>query len=111
MTLDNGFQMMVPIKTVLEDLKSGNQQHSMLEAKGKRGAVEQVLLTVKGQAIKIIRGGLLFGLEKLMKVYFVMQMAYPPECFHVLRFLQHTVLGFNDGVHMMCRSASNFMRT
>src|SRR6218665_2067010 len=94
MTLDNGFQMMVSIETVLENLKSGNQQHSMLDVKGKRGVVEQVFLMVKGQGIKIIRGGLLFGLEKLMKVYFVMQMAYPPECFHVP--------GINDGVHVTC---------
>jgi len=105
MTLISAFQTMVSMETVLEDLKGGNKQHPMLVAKGSRGAVEQVYLTVEGQAIEIERGGLLFGLEKLMKVYFVMQMAYPPECFHVLQFLQNAVLSVNDGVPMTCRSA------
>src|SRR6218665_1911714 len=72
MTLISAFQTMVSMETILEDLKGGNKQHPMLVAKGRRGAVEQVTLTVEGQALEIERGGLLFGLEKLMKVYFVM---------------------------------------
>lgn len=96
---------MVSMKTILERLKSENKQHPMLVAVGKRGAVEQVFVTVEGQAIEIKRGGLLFALDRLMKLYFIMQMAYPSECFHLLEFLQHTVLGVKDGTNMTCRSA------
>ena len=102
MTLIYGFQAMVSIETILEKLKSNNKQHPMLFAMGRRGALKQIFITVEGQAIEIRRDGLLFGLDE---VYFIVQMAYPPECFHILQSLQHAVLGVKDGVDMTCRSA------
>ena len=89
----------------MELFAAQGKRHPILVAVGQRGNIHQVFLAVEGQAIPIRRGGLLFGLDKLMKLYFVMQMAYPPECFHVLQFLQHAVLGVNDGIPMSCRSA------
>jgi hypothetical protein len=105
MTLIFIFQSMMSMESVLEKLKRENKQHPMLVAVGRRGAVEQVFVTLEGQAMEVRRGGLLFGLDKLMKLYFIMQMEYPAQCFHILQFLQHAVLGVKDGVDMTCRSA------
>ena len=88
----------------METLKATGRQHPMVVGVGKRGQLQQAFLVVENETLPIKRGGLVAGLDCVMKLYFIMQMAYPPESSHILQFLQYCILGVNEGEPMKCRS-------
>lgn len=79
--------------------------HPVIIALGGRGDISQVFLSVEGHIAHVPRG-LVAAVDKLLKLYFVMNMEYPANCKHVLLFLQRCAFGLSDG-EALCRSVTD----
>ena len=69
------------------------------------GAIDQVSNCVEYNAVCITRE-ILSAVDKLIKVQYMLNMAYGLECAHVLHYLQRAVLGLTDELPLS-RSASD----
>lgn len=80
--------------------------HPVVVALGSRGNIQQVFLAVEGEVVPIVRGGVISGIDRMMKTYFVLNMKYPDESSHVLHFLQKAIYGVADDLPLS-RGASD----
>jgi hypothetical protein len=72
---------------------------------GTRGEVGQVFITVEGQAI-CIQQGLVTAVDRMLKLYYLLDFEYADESRHVLHFLQRQVLEVPDQL-TLSRGASD----
>jgi hypothetical protein len=72
---------------------------------GTRDEVGQVFVTVEGQAM-LVPHGVVAAVDRLIKLYFILDMEYADESRHILHFLQRKVLGVHDQL-TLSRSASD----
>ena len=92
------------METIVEQL-SATHKHPVIVALGRRGDIAQTFILVEGQAISVTRG-LVNAVDRMLKLYFVMNMEYPIECKHVLHFLQRSIMELQDEF-TMARSGSD----
>jgi len=80
---------------LLEKLRDTKALHPTVTVFGTRDDINQVFIVVEGQAIQI-KEGVVSAVDKMLKIYFVLDMEFPHECKHVLHFLQRGVLQIAD---------------
>lgn len=64
-----------------------------------------MFVTVEGQAM-FVQHGVVAAVDRLIKLYFILDMEYPDESRYILHFLQRQVLGVHDQFSLS-RSASD----
>ena len=84
-----------PMESVLEKLREAKAFHPTVVVFGTRDDVNQVFIVVEGQAVEI-KKGVVSAVDKMLKIYFVLDMEFPQACKHVLHFLQRGVLQIAD---------------
>jgi len=83
------------------NVKSGIKQ-PLIIVLGLRGAVNQVFLVVEGHAFEI-RRGIIAAVDRLIKLHFIMNIAYAVPAHHILHFIQTFVMNISDELPV-CRS-------
>ena len=97
--------------SITSDLDKRGVRHPVVIALGSRSDISQVFLAVEGHVYPIQRGGLVAAVDRLMKLYFIMNMLYPAECRHVLEFVE-SVYGISESsLSRSCSDLSLFIRT
>jgi len=79
--------------------------HPQVVVCGTREEVGQVFVTVEGQALHI-QHGVVAAVDRLLKLYYILDMEYAEESRHILHFLQRQVLEIPDQL-TLARSASD----
>ena len=74
----------------------------MIVPLGQRGNTNQVFVVVEGRAFEI-RRGLISAVDRLIKVYFVMDIVYAAPAHHILHYIQKYVMNIPDELPV-CRS-------
>ncbi|XP_065675387.1 uncharacterized protein LOC136091609 [Hydra vulgaris] len=90
------FIQIFPDTTAMETIIDANRHtsfmHPFVNTLGARGNLIQSFIFY----VITIRNGMLSAVDRLLKLYFVIDIEYAPECRHVLHFLQRIVMGIND---------------
>jgi len=80
---------------IIKDNTDAGMNHPLVIALGSRGNVSQVFVTVEGHAM-CVQHGVVSAVDRMLKLYFILNMEYPDESRHVLHFLQRQVLAISD---------------
>ena len=64
-------------------------KHPAVIALGVHGNISQTFVTVEGEAITMARG-VTTAIDRVLKLYYVMNMEYADNAKHILHFLQRT---------------------
>ncbi|XP_065660293.1 uncharacterized protein LOC136084082 [Hydra vulgaris] len=83
------------METIIDANKHTSFMHPFVITLGARGNLIQSFIFIEENVIPI-RNGMLSAVDRLLKLYFVIDIEYAPECRHVLHFLQRVVMGIND---------------
>ncbi|XP_065680129.1 uncharacterized protein LOC124806441 isoform X2 [Hydra vulgaris] len=83
-----------PMETII-DARHTSFMHPFVITLGARGNLIQSFIFIEDNVIPI-RNGMLSAVDRLLKLYFVIDIQYAPECRHVLHFLQREVMGINN---------------
>ena len=86
-------------------IQSLTHKHPLVIALGTHCNVEQLFIVTECRAIPVNRY-ISYAVDILIKLYFLVNMEYAEQCSHILYFLQHTVLGYQDETHLS-RGASD----
>nr|XP_047142424.1 uncharacterized protein LOC124816766 [Hydra vulgaris] len=93
------FIQIFPETTAMETIIDANRHtsfmHPFVIALGARGNLIQSFIFIEDNVIPI-RNGMLSAVDRLLKLYFVIDIKYAKECKHVLHFLQCVVMGIHD---------------
>ena len=84
-------QELTPMETIMKQ----QPKHPSVIALGVRGNIAQTFVTVEGEAIAMARG-VTSAVDRILKLYFLMNMEYAENVKHILHFLQRTVLCIED---------------
>jgi len=93
-------QETMPMQSLLERNMKEERKQPMLAVLGTRGHLAQVYVMIEGQAIEIKKCNIISGIDKLMKLYFVMNISYPIQSAHVFSFLQKFVMNIQDDLNV-----------
>lgn len=93
------------IEEILEKAVTERNNHPQVVVCGTRDEVGQVFVTVEGQAMPV-QHGVVSAVDRLIKLYFILDMEYAGESRHILHFLQRQVLEIHDQF-TLSRSASD----
>ena len=93
-------QETVPMQSILEKNLKEDRKQPMLIVLGTRGRTGQVFVVIEGQGIEIKKCNIVSGIDKLMKLYFVMNMSYPIASAHVFSFIQKYVMNIKDDLNV-----------
>ncbi|XP_065671005.1 uncharacterized protein LOC136089202 [Hydra vulgaris] len=100
------FIQFYPVSTPMEVvIQSRTHKHPLVIALGTHCSVEQLFIVTECRAVPVNRC-ISYAVDILIKLYFLMNMEYAEQCSHILYFLQHTVLGYQDEMHLS-RGASD----
>jgi hypothetical protein len=83
------------IEEIVNRNQEANLKHPLMVVLGSRGSASQVFLTVEGQAVCIPQG-VVSAVERLIKLYYMLNFEYADFRRHILHFLQCEVLGIAD---------------
>lgn len=86
-------------------IQSRTHKYPLVIALGTHCSVEQLFIVTECRAVPVNRC-ISYAVDILIKLYFLMNMEYAEQCSHILYFLQHTVLGYQDEMHLS-RGASD----
>nr|XP_047134175.1 uncharacterized protein LOC124812121 isoform X2 [Hydra vulgaris] len=89
------FPNTTPMETKIDANRHTSFMHPLVITLGARGNLIQSVIFIEDNVIPI-RNGMLSAVDRLLKLYFVIDIEYAPECRHVLHFLQRVVIGIND---------------
>lgn len=90
-------QVTASMETILEDNLRDGRKQPLLVVLGSRGSMSQVFLVIEGHAIEI-RKKLLAGIDKLIKLYFILNIAYPVTSSHIFQFIQRFMMNISDNM-------------
>ncbi len=88
------------MQSILEKNLKEERKQPILVVLGARGHTGQVFLVIEGQAIEIKKASIVAGIDKLIKLYFVMNISYPIASAHVFGFLQKFVMNIKDELNV-----------
>ena len=98
-------QVTTSMEKILEKLSAAKINHPIIVLLGSRVDINQIFIVVEGKATYIPKG-IVSGVDKIMKIYYTLDMVYPAECQHILHFLQRVVFNIADELDL-CRGASD----
>ncbi|XP_047123035.2 uncharacterized protein LOC124806310 isoform X1 [Hydra vulgaris] len=84
-----------PMETIIGANRHTSFMHPFVITLGARGSLIQSFIFIEDNVVSI-RNGMLSAVDRLLKLYFVIDIEYVLECRHVLHFLQRVVMGIND---------------
>jgi hypothetical protein len=73
--------------------------HPLVIILGARGNLIQSFIFIEDIVIPI-RNGMLSAIDRLLKLYFVIDIEYAQECRHILHFIQRVVMGIRDDLQL-----------
>lgn len=83
----------------------GEFSHPIVILLGQRGDITQAFLCAEGRSIPVQHGPV-DAVQRMLQLYYIMNMEYAEPARHVLQFLQRVVLGIDDDLPMS-RSGSD----
>jgi len=91
-----------PVDSIMENNVKRGIKQPVIIALGLRGNINQVFLVVEGQAFEI-RRGIIAAVDRLVKLHFIMDIAYAVPAHHILHYVQKFVMNISDELPV-CRS-------
>lgn len=86
------------MESLLATLK-GDFSHPIVILLGQRGDVTQAFLCAEGRSVPV-QHGVVDAVQRMLQLYYIMDMEYADASRHILQFLQRTVLAVNDDLPM-----------
>jgi hypothetical protein len=102
-----------PMETILEKLSivdsgKSNVNHLVVVALGSHGHINQSFVTI-ASTVPINRDGIAAAVDRMFKLYFLLNTEYPPECKQILHFLQRTIYGICDELKLSRAGSDLFL--